>query len=252
MHDFTNPSKRLRAQFSLFMELFVYPFLGKPDRKLAFDMTWGIISSGSVVLTEICRRSSPGQRLKTAECRVSEALSRFDAQPLWGKVAGGLLGELSPGVVRFDVDESDVVKPHGKAFEKSCKVHDGSNPDKAVVNGYPVTGLVALLPSGQPLPVMMNVYSYSEEGFLSVIEETSKAMSTAKGISPSGRVFVMDRWYDSSRLMREASDAGSDYVVRGKSSRKYLTSPSLTMAFMIVAYQTVSLSVKIVSPSPIA
>ncbi len=81
MHDFTNPSKRLRAQFPLFVERFVYPFLGKPDRKLAFDMAWGIISSGSVVLTEICRRSSPGQRLKTEECRVSEALSDEAVQP---------------------------------------------------------------------------------------------------------------------------------------------------------------------------
>lgn len=223
MHDFTNPSKRLRAQFSLFMERFVYPHLTKPQRKLAFDMTWGIIASGSVKLTEICRCSSPGQRLKTAECRVSEALSRLDAGPLWEKLASGLFAEFGIGEARFDIDESDIAKPRGRAFANLCKVHDGSDPGKAIVKGYPVTGLVALLPSGQPLPVMMNVYSYAAEGFSSVAEETRSAMSMAKRLSPAGRLFIMDRWYDSSALMEEASDVGSGYVIRGKSSRKYKT-----------------------------
>lgn len=221
MQDFTNPSKRLRGKFNQFMEIFVTPGLSKPEAKLCYDVVWGVLASGAVTMTEISRASCPGQRLKSTEARISAGLQKFPVDRAEWDYAGRIVGGLCAGPARFDIDESDISKPHGKGFENLCRVHDGSVPGKTVCNGFPVTGVVALLPSGQPIPVLIDVYSYSADGFKTVGERTLGIMGRLKGISPRGRVLIMDRWYDSGTIMDKARDSLTDYVVRGKSIRKY-------------------------------
>ena len=49
------------------------------------------------------------------------------------------------------VDDSDVIKPHGQAFESLGKVRDGSSKDNKMEKGYHVTEIVGLTAKQQPV-----------------------------------------------------------------------------------------------------
>ena len=129
-----------------------------------------------------------------------------------------------PEHVVVHIDNSDVVKPCGRAFEGISRIRDGSKStaSKAVMgNGYYVTEATALTSSGHPVSVFSEVWSTESLTFISGGEFAYTKKVIQSCTDNLGHVtFVMDRGYDDNDVFRLLDRLGQEYVIRLKLNRK--------------------------------
>ena len=199
----------------------IFEPLTRPERKFAADMTYGMLASGSCLLTRIVDELHEEAKKVNAVERLGIHLKEGipeSAQERYLK----LIREWVPEEPVVLVDDSDVVKPEGYKFESLGIVRDGSeSTDKKNVykKGYHVTEAVALTRSKHPVSIFSRIHSSAEKGYVSVNAITAEAIR--EGTELFGKAtFVMDRGYDDNKMFLMLDDLKQHYVIRLNAMRK--------------------------------
>ena len=222
MSDFSTVLSKMKQEIVRFTDK-ISGSMRRPDRKFAADLCYGVLASGSCLLTDVA-----GALLE--ENRKVNTVERLGRHLDGGVPDAATQGYLSvvrsmvpEGETVVHIDNSDVVKPCGKAFELLGKVRDGSKSSgsKCVLEkGFYVTEAVALSNAKQPVSVFSEVWSDQSPDFVSGGESvfTFAAMNRCDDLFASV-VYVMDRGYDDNYVIKHVEKAGQKYIIRLKTSR---------------------------------
>lgn len=156
---------------------------------------FGMLKSESVILKDIATALNEPIQIKNIIDRLSRNLQNVlsvDTHVNYLKKMVSALGE-NPVIL---VDDSDVIKPHGKKFEVLGLVRDGSYENKKLEKGYMKTEIVGLTANKkQPVSLFTHIHSSLEKSYKSTnhvlysgLEQVIRAM------------FVFDRRYDMNSL----------------------------------------------------
>lgn len=197
--------------------------LPKPDRKFVADITYGMLASGSCLLTDVVDQlHEPSKKIN-----VVDRLSRHLEKGTPTSVMVSYLREVKKWVPKepvIHIDDSDVVKPDGYKFEALGIVRDGSESSSSknvYKKGYHITEACVLTNSNHPVSIFSRIHSSSEKDYKSVNTFTFQAME--QGAALFGKAtFAMDRGYDDNKMFLKMDQLGQDYVIRLKSNRKLL------------------------------
>ena len=222
MANFTSNTYQLKRKILTFVSK-ISKRLPKPEKKFAADITYGMLASGSCLLTDVADRLHEPARKINAVDRLSRHLEKGVPAP----AAASYLRQVKrwvPDKPVIHIDDSDVAKPDGHKFESLGIVRDGSEstPTKNVYKkGYHVTEACVLTRSNHPVSIFSRIHSSSEKDYTSVNTITFQAME--RGAALFGRAtFCMDRGYDDNKMFLKLDGLGQDYVIRLKSNRKLL------------------------------
>jgi hypothetical protein len=195
--------------------------LFKPERKFIADMTYGILASGSCLLTDVVDKLHE----KSKKVNSVERLTRHLNKGVPNKALKSYLTTIRkwvPSEPVIHIDDSDVVKPDGYKFEALGFVRDGSkstDTKNVYEKGYHVTEACVLTASNHPVSIFSEIHSSKERNFTSINDITFSAME--RGAALFGKAtFVMDRGYDDNKMFLKLDELGQDYVIRLTSKRK--------------------------------
>lgn len=205
--------------------------LPKPDKKFTADITYGMLASGSCLLTDVADQLHEHSKKINVVDRLSRHLEKGTPAAA-GASYLQLIKKWIPSEPVIHIDDSDVVKPDGYQFESLGIVRDGSESTSAksvYKKGYHVTEACVLTAGNHPVSIFSKIHSSSEKDYKSVNTITFQAME--QGAALFGRAtFSMDRGYDDNKMFLKLDGLGQDYVIRLKSNRKLLYHNKWTMA----------------------
>ena len=195
--------------------------LSKPDRKFTADITYGMLASGSCLLTDVVDQLHETSRKVNSVERLTRHLNK-------GTPAKALNSYLSvirkwiPDEPVIHINDSDIVKPDGYKFEALGIVRDGSkstDTKNIYEKGYHVTEACVMTQSRHPVSIFSEIHSSKEKNFTSINDVTFSAME--RGAAMFGRAtFVMDRGYDDNKMFLKLDELEQDYVIRLTARRK--------------------------------
>ena len=195
--------------------------LSKPDRKFTADMTYGMLASGSCLLTDIVDQLHETSKKVNSVERLTRHLSKgvpVSAQKSYLSV----IRKWVPNEPVIHIDDSDVVKPEGYKFEALGMVRDGSkSTDTKTIyqKGYHVTEACVLTDNNHPVSIFSEIHSSKEKNFTSINDVTFSAME--RGTALFGKAtFAMDRGYDDNKMFLKLDELKQDYVIRLTAKRK--------------------------------
>lgn len=197
--------------------------LSKPERKFMADINYGILASGSCLLTDIVDQlHEPSKKINVVD-RLSKHLAKGTPQPALNAYLA-LVKKWCPSHPVIHIDDSDIVKPDGYKFESLGLVRDGSESTstKSIYKkGYHVTEATVLTKSGHPVSIFSEIHSSQEKEFTSINAVTFSAMERTVALFKKA-TFVMDRGYDSNNMFLKLDTMEQDYVIRLTKKRKLL------------------------------
>jgi hypothetical protein len=189
--------------------------LKRPGKKFVADMNYGMLASGSCLLSDIADSLHETIQKKNTVERLSKHLSGIDTKPIWANYIRTIKKWLPENPV-IHIDDSDITKPDGFKFESLGFVRDGSKSSKTknvYEKGYHVTEACAILENGHPVSVFSKIHSSNEKGFKSTNAITFSAIQRA--VSLFGKAtFVMDRGYDDNKMFLKLDNLRQNYVIR--------------------------------------
>ena len=195
--------------------------LSKPDRKFSADITYGMLASGSCLLTDVADQLHEDSKKINTVDRLAKHLA--DGVPIPALCSYlSLVRKWIPKDPVVHIDDSDVAKPDGFKFESLGIVRDGSKSTKTrnvYDKGYHVTEAVVLTKSGQPASFFSKIHSSREKDFSSINTVTFSAMERAASLFGKA-TFVMDRGYDNNKMFLKLDSMEQEYVIRLTSRRK--------------------------------
>lgn len=197
--------------------------LSKPDRKFMADMNYGILASGSCLLTDIVDQLHEPSR----KINIVDRLSRHLAKGTSKDALRAYLAQVKkwcPAQPVIHIDDSDVVKPDGYKFESIGLVRDGSEcslTKNVYKKGYHVTEATVLTYSDHPVSIFSEIHSSKEKSFTSINDITFAAMECGAALFGKA-TFVMDRGYDDNKMFLKLDSMKQDYVIRLTAKRKLL------------------------------
>ena len=223
MSYFSNDARDLKRALSEFLENHMFEGLSIPQRKFVADACYGLLKSGSPLVSEQARALCEASSLAVTENRLCLNYSSLDLSELSTRIAGFSVRHLMDFPYQLDIDESDVIKPYGREFECLGLVHDGSREGRPREKGYHVTGVVGYCRNGTVAPISLTPYSTSQKGYESLSRETEKAISKAFAhmLEKSHCTCTFDRGYDSSEYPNWLDMFGAFWVIRCRSERKW-------------------------------
>ena len=205
--------------------------LSKPERKFTADITYGMLASGSCLLTDVVDQLHEDSK----KINVVERLSRHLNNGTPTEAASSylqLIKKWIPEEPVIHIDDSDVVKPDGYKFESLGIVRDGSestSTKNVYKKGYHVTEACVLTTSNHPVSIFSKIHSSTEKDYKSANTITFDAMK--QGAALFGKAtFCMDRGYDDNKMFLKLDALNQDYVIRLKSNRKLLYHNKWTFA----------------------
>lgn len=194
--------------------------LSKSDRKFNADMLYGILASGSCLLTDIADRLHENTKKINTVDRLSKHLAKGISRDLL-KAYLLLIRKWSPAHPVIHIDDSDIVKPDGLTFESLGMVRDGSESTQrknVYQKGYHVTEATVLTSDNHPVSIFSKIHSSKEKNFTSINNVTFAAMEQAAALFGKA-TFVMDRGYDSNKIFLKLNQLQQDYVIRLTANR---------------------------------
>jgi len=193
--------------------------------KFVYDMVWGILVSGSSKISNIGRRLFE-ENIKVTENRLTLNLMNIDLSNIKKNYYHFVFNHLLKFNPNILIDETDIIKPFGNAFEGLNIIHDASKEGKPREKGWPVTGIVSLTEKNYVVPLVTNLYSSIMDGHKSINDETSKQLEhiVPNILKEQKGIFSFDRGYDASSYATYIDGKGQYYVIRAKEKRKYNTS----------------------------
>ena len=220
MVNFTSNTYQMKREILTFSNK-ISRHLSKPDIKFTADMTYGMLASGSCLLTDIVDQLHETSNKVNSVERLTRHLTK-------GTPANALNSYLSiirkwvPNEPVIHIDDSDIVKPDGYKFEALGIVRDGSkstDTKNIYEKGYHVTEACVLTKSNHPVSFFSEIHSSKEKSFISTNDVTFSAMERRAAMF--GRAtFVVDRGYDDNKMFLKLDDLKQDYVIRLTAKRK--------------------------------
>ncbi|MCI5602321.1 MAG: transposase [Clostridiales bacterium] len=230
MVNFTSNTYKLKRKILNFTNK-ISKRLSKPERKFTADKTYGMLSAGSCLLTDVADKLHEDSKKINIVDRLSghldkgtptEAISSYLQQ----------IKKWAPSEPVIYIDDSDVVKPDGYKFESLGIVRDGSESTsiKSIYKkGYHITEACVLTTSNHPVSIFSRIHSSAEKNYKSANTITFEAIE--QGAALFGKAtFCMDRGYDDNKMFIKLDTLNQDYVIRLKSNRKLLYHNKWTFA----------------------
>ncbi len=230
MAYFTSNTYSLKRKILTFTNK-ISKHLSKPEKKFVADITYGMLASGSCLLTDVVDQlHEPSKKINIVD-RLSRHLDKGTPAP----AAASYLQQVKkmlPAEPVIHMDDSDVVKPDGYKFEALGIVRDGSESTatkNVYKKGYHVTEACVLTTSNHPVSIFSHIHSSQEKDYKSANTITFHAIE--QGAALLGKAtFVMDRGYDDNKMFLKLDELGQDYVIRLTARRKLLYHNKWTMA----------------------
>ena len=197
--------------------------LSKPDRKFTADLTYGMLASGSCLLTDVVDQLHEDTKKINSVDRLSRHLSKGILKEAQISYLNTIRSWV-PDEPVVHLDDSDIVKPDGYKFEALGLVRDGSkssNTKNIYEKGYHVTEACVLTKDNHPVSFYSRIHSSHQKNFISVNTITFDAIQRAKALFGKA-TFVMDRGYDDNKMFLKLDSLGQDYVIRLTAKRKLL------------------------------
>ena len=195
--------------------------LSKPDIKFTADMTYGMLASGSCLLTDIVDQLHETSKKVNSVERLTRHLNKGTPVKALNSYLS-VIRKWIPGEPVIHIDDSDIVKPDGYKFESLGIVRDGSkstDTKNIYEKGYHVTEACVLTKSNHPVSIFSEIHSSKEKSFTSTNDITFSAME--RGAAMFGKAtFVMDRGYDDNKMFLKLDELKRDYVIRLTAKRK--------------------------------
>lgn len=148
MTNFTSYTYTLKRKILTFTNK-ISKSLSKPERKFTADITYGMLASGSCLLTDVCDQlHEPSKKIN-----IVDRLSKHLEKGTLAFAASAYLQQVKkwvPSEPVIYIDDSDVVKPDGYKFESLGIVRDGSestSTKNVYKKGYHVTEACVLTSS---------------------------------------------------------------------------------------------------------
>ena len=220
MVNFTSNTYQMKREILTFSNK-ISRHLPKPDRKFTADMTYGMLASGSCLLTDLVDQLHEDAKKVNSVERLTRHLNK-------GVPDAALQSYLNtiriwvPDEPVIHINDSDVVKPNGYKFEALGCVRDGSkstNTKNVYEKGYHVTEACVMTNNHHPVSIFSEIHSATEKGFTSINNVTFSAME--RGASLFGKAtFVMDRGYDDNKMFLKLDELKQNYVIRLTAKRR--------------------------------
>jgi hypothetical protein len=189
---------RLRLKWKVDLLSYLKPFrvyLSKPVNKLIGEAVYGILSSGSLKMSEIARALKEDIDLHHTSKRLSRMLVKHK---LHEKIESEVLCRMKPKLndnMILAIDPGDLDRRYAEKCEFLGKVRDGSSGD--IISGYPLLSVVARDgQKGKTVPLLLRVFSASEKDHVSENSEILLAMERVKRDVGSSLLWVIDRGGD--------------------------------------------------------
>ena len=222
MVNFTSNTYQMKREILSFSNK-ISRNLPKPERKFIADMNYGILASGSCLLTDIVDQlHEPSKKINSVD-RLSRHLAKGTPKAAL-KTYLTQVRKWCPSHPVIFIDDSDVVKPDGYKFESLGWVRDGSESTatkNVYKKGYHVTEATVLTNSNHPVSIFSEIHSSSEKDFTSINDISFSAMERAAALFEKA-TFVMDRGYDDNKMFLKLDSMGQDYIIRLTAKRKLL------------------------------
>lgn len=222
MTNFTSNTYQMKRKILTFTNK-ISTHLSKPEKKFTADITYGMLASGSCLLTDVVDQLHESSKKINIVDRLSTHLEK--GTPAFA--AASYLQQVKkwvPAEPVIHMDDSDVVKPNGHKFESLGIVRDGSESTSAknvYKKGYHVTEACVLTRSNHPVSIFSRIHSSSEKDYKSTNTITFQAME--QGAALFGKAtFAMDRGYDDNKMFLKLDELGQNYVIRLTAKRKLL------------------------------
>ena len=188
--------------------------------KFVCDMTYGMLASGSSMLSEIARNLNEKIPLIKTVNRLSRNLQDLSDDER-NVVMDNYLKAIKPNYNDQSViviDGSDITKPASTKLEALCQVRDGSTGEIGI--GYHTIG-AAVLSSENKLPfgVYSRIYSSAEKEFVSEDQEMLNCFKFLSGHFKKSNIRTMDRGFDNNRYYRYFIENGEKFIIRAKKNR---------------------------------
>ena len=222
MAKFTSNTYQMKREILTFSNK-ISKHLSKPERKFMADMNYGILASGSCLLTDIADQlHEPSRKINTVDRLSRHLVTGTSKDALKSYLAQ--VKKWCPDNPVIHIDDSDVVKPDGYKFESLGWVRDGSESTttkNVYKKGYHVTEATVLTNINHPVSIFSEIHSSKEKDFTSINEITFSAMNRAAALFEKA-TFVMDRGYDDNKMFLKLDSLNQDYVIRLTAKRKLL------------------------------
>ena len=220
MANFTSNIYTLKREILTFSNK-ISKKLSKPERKFCADMIYGMLASGSCLLTDIVDQLHETSKKVNSVERLTRHLNKGTPVKALNSYLS-VIRKWIPDEPVIHIDDSDIVKPDGYKFEALGIVRDGSksNDTKNVYEkGYHVTEACVLTKNNHPVSIFSKIHSSKEKSFTSANDVTFSAME--RGAAMFGRAtFVLDRGYDDNKMFLKLDELEQDYVIRLTAKRK--------------------------------
>lgn len=222
MANFTTNTYTLKREILTFSNK-ISCNLSKPDRKFTADITYGMLASGSCLLTDVVDQLHEDSKKVNSVERLSRHLKQgisIDALHSYQNT----ICKWVPDKPVIHIDDSDIVKPDGYKFEALGTVRDGSKSTtrkNVYEKGYHVTEACVLTKNNHPVSIYSKIHSSLEKNFTSINNITFEAMERGKALFGKA-TFVMDRGYDDNKMFLKLDYMNQDYVIRLTTKRKLL------------------------------
>jgi hypothetical protein len=192
----------------------------KVPKRFIGEMVRGMVQSGRCLLSSISREIHGDCRhVHSDEKRLSYELSsaQWTTEQMHKNHSALVGSQYVDGETVIALDLSDVNKEGAHVFEHLTHVHDGSSGE--IVDGYWTIMIEAIKKKGNPLPLLMKVFSDKVAGYQSQFEELRQAVeSVVKDFGKKG-LWVMDRGFDSLRNILYFNTLGVRFLIRGYHER---------------------------------
>lgn len=220
MAYFTSNTYQMKREILIFSNK-ISKRLAKPQRKFAADITYGILASGSCLLTDVVDQLHEDTKKVNSVERLARHLGSGIPKAALSSYLS-LIRKWVPQEPVIHIDDSDIVKPEGHKFEALGLVRDGSKSSdtkNVYEKGYHVTEACAITSNDHPVSIFSQIHSSQQKDFKSVNDITFSAMERGKTLFGKA-TFVMDRGYDDNKMFLKLDEMGQDYVIRLTAKRK--------------------------------
>lgn len=196
--------------------------LSKPRRKWIGEITYGILKSKDIKLTNIGRALRDDIDLKYTVKRHSRNLSKKDISR---EIIDGYLPVASRKVKKdtiLSLDLSDISKKEAKKMDKLCKPWDGSK-GRVSDKGYWLLKIVGKNLKGEELiPLYEELFSTEADDFRSENKQILKAVDLISRHTHKKGIWTIDRGGDRRRIYEGLLKREQKFIVRLIGSQRHL------------------------------
>lgn len=227
----TAPTTIIRKRLSNFADGFARPFSDTRRHDFITQMIRGLVIGGHVHLTAIARAApEPDVTLHAAEKKLSRHLGseHWNASPLADELLRRSAAMVTEDTI-IPADTTDLNKEYARKLEGLGKVHDGSDSEGRIVNGYCVFQAFVRVGRWQLFPLLLEplkVYSGAPTG--ENAEMIRHIVRVHEAVGKKG-VWVLDRGFDRRELYGPLVQNGVAFVVRQRCDRTVTASDGRTL-----------------------